>query len=518
MNRIARSAHHAIPPAAFIAGALLACLGCAGPGPTPFPTVTANSDHPPAATDYDTDNNGAADYRIGYNAAGRAESVTYLDESDGNAAQQPINLDAARATARRHLIIMLDSIPHNLIEQLYAHGSFRLFHPPSRVISPFPAMTDTSIADLFDYAPIPAVEAKHVADGKLRGGLREYVDDLNSPWVHEFDVRLASEKHGWSYLAPRDWVLHELGAIERALADAPPGELVTYVASTSGLGMRYARNGHVPALHLVDRMCHMLTHRYRGEINITLLSDHGHHYQTPHRRILLNDELRLAGYTANERLDTPASIVVPEFGLVSMACIYCNRPAQVARDTVAIEGVELTAVRDGDAVVVLSKNGRARIERVADRYRYTPEFGDPLQLRDVIATLQRRDRIDADGFAADRDWFAATANHVFPDPLRRLWRVWDGMLERPPQVVVSLEPGWVSGSGFLLKFIDVNATHGSLRDISSNGFVLTTLGELPQSLRMNELRAALHALQPINARAAADTEYNEVDAMTGATP
>ncbi|MGH9777973.1 MAG: hypothetical protein ACRD5I_06140, partial [Candidatus Acidiferrales bacterium] len=81
---------------------------------------------------------------------------------------------------------------------------------------------------------------------------------------------------------------------------------------------------------------------------------------------------------------------------------------------------------------------------------------------------------DADGFIAEDNWLAATANHVYPDPLRRLWRAFGGLIRQPASVIVSLKDGYYTGSLWLNLFAWMQATHGSLRRAQSLGVVMST--------------------------------------------
>jgi len=443
---------------------------------------------------FDTDANGQADYAYRLGPDGRIAELQYLDEHDG-APSETVDLTVQRHFADRHLIIVIDSVPFEVISELYQHGHFRLFYPPQRSISTFPAMTDPALSEFVGAGPTPGVEAGHVLNGRLLDGMHEYMRARNSPWISLVAYHLPIRDHVWSYLFPSSWLAHELRCIEQTIDQAGPGETITYIVSSSGLGMHRGRTGHQQALLLVDQFCQMLTRRYHGRLHITLASDHGHVFG-PYRRVRLGHELERAGYHQARQLHGAADVAVPELGLVSMAAVYCANPADVARDLVGMTGVELAAFQAPDgAVIVLSPDGQARIEHSDTGYRYRPEFGDPLQLIPVMAQLNEQGRVAADGTIDDHVLFAATATHVYPDSLDRLWSAWHGLFDRPPAVIVSLAPGWMSGSGFLADFIDVQATHGNLGRASSTGFVMSTYGQIASPVRIRDVRSALQLLE-----------------------
>jgi hypothetical protein len=468
-------------------------VGCAGPGPTGFPAAPVSYfDDDARQPLYDTDGDGAADYGYRLDERGRVAALLFMDASAGTVVAE-LDLEQQRAAAEQHLLLIMDSVPHDVAADLHRHGAFRLCAPPQRVISPFPVMTDVALNEFFGLRPTPAVEAAHVKNGRRSDATKEYLDKTNSAWLAAVDYYLPYGDHAWSYLDSFAWLEHELGAIERQLAAAGPGEFVGYVVSTSGLGMWRGRTGHQQALLLVDQLCQQLTQRYRGKLHITVMSDHGHAFG-PHRRMKLGDELAAAGFEGWRTPPQPASVFVPEFGLVSMAAIYGPERVALARALAGFSGVELVAYPDEGAVVVLSADGRALIERSNAGFRYRPIFGDPLALGPVLAELREAGAVREDGFVASKRLFKATVAHRYPDPVRRLWDVWHGAYRHPPDVVVSLAPGWLSGDGFMWHFIEHWATHGSLRRESSTAFVMSTYGQIPEPVAMSELRSALDAL------------------------
>jgi hypothetical protein len=148
----------------------------------------------------------------------------------------------------------------------------------------------------------------------------------------------------------------------------------------------------------------------------------------------------------------------------------------------------------GDDVVVVSANGRARIGRCGAGWRYSADFGDPLQLRDVIAELRAHAAVSADGCIDAAALFAATVEHVYPDPLDRCWGAFHGLMAYPPDVLLSLADGWHWGSPFIDEHVTVRGAHGSLNRAGSVGFIMSTQGELPAAQRMRDVPANLERI------------------------
>ncbi len=465
--------------------------GCAGPKLfPPAPLATLKLAEGGVERRYDADRDGRADHCERLSDTGRVTLLRF--DLDGDEAfELEIDRDAIPPDDCRHLVILLDSIPFALVRDLWEHGRFRLFHPPSRVISPFPVITDPCFAEFLGVSPCRAVQARHFDGKRLKGGFGDYVSKVNSPWLEHVDYYLRYTAHGLAYLQPDAWFDHELRRIEQRFCPRDEELFVAYSVGASALGAQLGRNGHLAGLIRLDRFCQSIVHRTRGRVQITLLSDHGHVYGTS-RSVSLRRVLARCGYRVASSLREPRDVVVPTFGLVTCAELHTAAPAAVARDIVGAAGIDLTSHLDGTGdVIVLNRNGRARISHTSAGYRYAPQYGDPLGLKSVLKGLAERGAVDADGFVADHVLFAATADHEYPDAVHRLWRAFHGLVEHTPDVLVSVKDGWICGSTFMSAMIDLAAAHGNLNRTSSTAFVMTTAGALPPVLRMEDLGAAL---------------------------
>src|SRR5262249_41635202 len=151
---------------------------------------------------------------------------------------------------------------------------------------------------------------------------------------------------------------------------------------------------------------------------------------------------------------------------VELSCYLVHNP----RVDAATEG-------DGsadDVIVVLARDGEAVIRRGPRGLQYEASRGDPLKLNPILAHVRDTARLDDSGMPADRALFEDTVEHVYPDPLHRLWRAFHGLLAYPPDVLVSLSDGWFAGSADLAKVLQMAAVHGNLNQRGSTGFVMTT--------------------------------------------
>ncbi|HOW69750.1 MAG TPA: hypothetical protein PKY77_04040 [Phycisphaerae bacterium] len=475
------------------------CTGCAGPGPRLLPIAAAKLDRLADGTTerwYDVDGNGRPDYRERLSPAGLVARIGYDANEDGQI-EEDVELAEVPANEIRHLVLILDSVPFDMVEEFWDQGRLRYFPRPTRVVSPFPVMTDPILSEFFGRAPLPGVEAEYFDGQKLTNGYATYAADGNTPWHADTDYYLTPSLHAIAYLWQRAWFEHELHRIQETYAKLGGDHkrrMVAYVVGTSALGAKQGRDGHAVGLITLDRFCMTMLHQTRGRIRISLFSDHGHDLVMG-KRIALKKQMARLGYRVGDALRQPGDVVIPEFGLVTCAAIHTREPAQVARDVVNIDGMELAAYRgDEDSIVVVDRQGVAMISRSPAGFRYRVRSGDPLRLEPVLDQLRTAGKIDANGFVDDRLLFEATATHTYPDVVQRLWRAFHGLFSHVPDVFVSLEDGWYVGSPAMTKLLGgLRGAHGNLRGESSCGFATTMSGSLPGVVRMADLRAAFQA-------------------------
>ena len=213
------------------------------------------------------------------------------------------------------------------------------------------------------------------------------------------------------------------------------------------------------------------------------------------QRIDLHRALSRFGYRVRDNLQEVGDVVLPEFGVVTYAGIHTLNPPAVAGDVVGIEGVDLAAYMNAsDQIVVLSRTGRATITKRGQRFRYEPEFGDPLRLAKIIETLRGGNGVDPDGFVDDGALFDASSGGVYPDAVHRLWRAFHGLTLHTPDVLLSVLEGYHCGAKLMSDHLELRAAHGSLNQLSSYAFVMTTCGALQPTIRMEDLKSALTKL------------------------
>jgi len=469
---------------------LLLVAGCQKP--VFFPAEPMEAPEQPAPRSlYDTDGDGRGDFSMLRNERGRVDRVAY-DRTGEGTFPEVVDLDAVRFAQCRHLVILLDGVGYDLVREYYEAGHLRLFHPPSRVIAPYPTLTDPCIEDLFAYLPVKGFEAEYYDHkaGRIVGGSRAYLSGENTPYNRLLHYRADLILDAVAYVMPWQVYGKEINDSKRLFDRRQTREVRVYYVSSAGVGTKMGAEGHRMCLGKVEQLVNQVVWETRGLVKVTLLSDHGHSY-TPARRVPLEDHLEARGWRITERLQGEKDVAYVRFGLETYAALSAKRPDLLAKDVADCEGVELVSHTAKDGVIVLAPGGEyAAIGHKGGRFSYEPGRGDPLKLKDILAKLQA----DADGYYDADELLAATATHVWPAPLQRLWRAHFALVENPADVIVSLANDYYSGSGGFARFAKVASTHGGLNHRNSTAFILSTVGPLPPVMRSADVPRNMKAL------------------------
>jgi hypothetical protein len=478
--------------------ALVVFAGCKDP--IYFPAEAMDTETPPAET-YDLDGDGHGDVffdSLSSTEGSRLVSVSYDRDEDG-VPDSRIELDDVPVEQCRHLVIILDGLSYDVVNEYRATRGLRLFHPPSKLVAPYPTMTDMCVEDLLGYVPVKGFQAEYYnhRTNRVVGGAEEYLAGRNQPYNQLLQYRADLIVDAVAYLYPMKIFGHELDRIKQTFDKRASREVVTYVVSSAGVSTRDGKAGQFACLREVDRLVKQVVAETRGLTKITLISDHGHTY-TPARSANLEAFLEKKGWNVTDRLKDANDAVLIRFGLVTMASLSSHRPDALAKDLSTHPAVELASVRDRQNALSLNVYGppsgddaprsHAKIRRTENgRFVYEPVAGDPLKLEKALETLAP----DTAGAYDPNDLLAATVDHEFPAPLQRLWRAHFTLVENPPDVIVSLRNEYYNGSDALDDWVEVNSTHGGLNRTNSVSFIMSTIRPLPPVMRSRDVPAAM---------------------------
>lgn len=388
-----------------------------------------------------------------------------------------------------HLMIILDGFGYEVVKRYKDNGGFKDFHEPSKVVAPFPTLTDLCIQDLLQGETCDGLESVYFdrQKGRMAGNTLSYLQFKNQPYSKILEFRSSSILDGLSYLAP--WVTFdlELMTLKRQFLDSTCDTFRAYLISTAGISTKYATDGQMECLKRLDDFLVEAKAQLNGSLMVTLMSDHGHSYCAS-RRSPIEKVLKVKGWKFSNTLKGAKDLVYTSFGLVNYASFATLNPRTLAVDLHAMPGVEITSYLDGKILVVLGQNGsEAHIERRGRSSSYESISGDPLRLKPVLTGLQNQN-----GFFDDDEVMTATINHIYPAPLERLWRAQHDLVKNPEDVIASLGNEWHSGSALLNTFATVKSTHGSLNRTNSLAFVMSTQVVFPEVLRSREVMNYLH--------------------------
>jgi hypothetical protein len=423
-------------------------------------------------------------------ATGRVDAVCYDDDHDG-LVDRVYRLADYREDRVPHLIVLLDSIPFDQVAKRYDAGDFRWFEPPQKVIPPFPSLTEVCYSDLMHAPPLPGMTDQYYDPKHGRhNALLERAKGYEEPWERRLDYHSDFVEQGLAYLSPRPWHAAEIERVRQTVDDSPQRVTLVYVTSASGMLCKYGRQGCAQVLDDLRQFCLQLLYERQGAIRISVLADHGHNL-TESTNIHLDQILSAAGFRPVEKLERDDDVMLEINGLVTYAGIHTRKPAKVADALLKRAEVELAMYLEGDAVIVRSARGAARVECRDGNIRYRPDTADVLDCAPVLEHLKSTGKLSTDGFASDADWFAATLDHPWPDASRRIWDAFHGAVVNPPTVMLTLHDGYAAGLATFEKMIKMASTHGGLNQVNSATFVMSMTTRVTRPMRTREVLSTL---------------------------
>ena len=356
------------------------------------------------------------------------------------------------------------------------------------MISVFPSLTEQVFTRILDAPPLAGMidDSYDTRTGRSHMGITERIGGYHQPWEYRCNYSADYWRGAASYLDPRGLFYDEISLSRRALDESPDRVTVCYVTSASSMICKYSKPGCDEVLDETRRLCLQLLYERCGAVKISVCADHGHNFMRS-TNVLFDDVLKQAGFRITNAIRSDRDVVIDVDGLVTYLGLHTHKPAEVADAVLRRSEVELVTYLSQDKVIVRDHDGTASIEIRDGRFRYTPQTSDVLRYHDVMEHLRSEGKVDADGFVADRDWFAATVEADFPDAPRRLWDAFHGQCVCPPDVMLTLRDGYCSGHTTFQKFITMASSHGGLNQINSATFLLTMTGRATHAMRSADI-------------------------------
>lgn len=397
-------------------------------------------------------------------------------------------------TRPRRLLLCLDGVPHKLIVDAKQRGLFDNFGPPTRLLSPFPTMTNVALSAMFDASPPAGYESLYFDKraGELRGGIRKYLgrrtpDKIPSSYMDDLDYQEPLPFEFLIYVAPEKVWRADMRRFREQFRAAPQNrDYFAFLKATDGLLHAQGPSRLNVALESLDKILSEI-HDYCGnETEIVMFSDHGMNLEE-NKRADLTTQLQRRGFHVGPRFangNRKRAVSIPAFGLCSYAAVYCGDEDYVpetAKAIIEIRGVDFVVYRDGLEVVIEGSGGSARIQKQDDSYRYVNTNGDPLQLGP-----------DDHGFLNEAVWFEKTNAHRYPDVVVNLYKsLFTSRVKHTADILISLQDGYYYGWSPFGRFVRLAATHGNALQSSSNAFMMSTHRNIPECVRADNASTLL---------------------------
>ncbi len=371
-------------------------------------------------------------------------------------------------------------------------GLFARFGPPTRLLSPFPTMTNVALSAMFGASPPAGYESLYFdrSAGELRGGIRKYIgrrtpDKIPSSYMDDLDYQEPLAFEFLIYVAPDHVWRADMQRFRERFRAAPQNrDYFAFLKATDGLLHAQGPSRLNVALESLDKILTEIQNYCGDETEIVMFSDHGMNLEE-NRRVPLTTQLQRQGYQVVPRIagnKRRRALSIPAFGLCSYAAVYCGDEELVpeaATAIVEIPGVDFVVYRDGLDVVVEGQRGSARIERRENSYRYTAKSGDPLELKER-------------GFIDEAVWFEQTNAHRYPDVVVNLYKsLFTPRVKHTADILISLQDGYYYGWSPFGRFVRLLATHGNALQSSSNAFLMSTHRHLPECVKADDAKALL---------------------------
>lgn len=377
----------------------------------------------------------------------------------------------------RTLVLAIDAIPHRVFADLQREGHFQAFFSASRLVAPFPSLTNVGFTAILRAPPAFGYEDLYFDPerdafvggvwDRLSGEYKEI-----APFHEVFDWEEPRLWGAFAYYLPTRVAEAELLEIEqilirfahgedplpgagerREVIDADTRALILYIGSTDALGHVGGRDELRQHLLRIEQVLDRFLAAGGLRDRIVLVSDHAMS-ETPSRMFDLETALERAGFSLTDALRDSSDVVAPAYGLVGSIQLYTapGQEAAVARAVVAQEGADFAVWRKAGAGLEVPSEGHA---------------ADTKSL--VIGAVDAKGSADPLDRPADE----------YPMLRERVRRALADHTRSPADVLVSLEDGWHHGSVLFDQLVDIVGTHGSARYTSSVGFLASNVDRTP---------------------------------------
>ena len=372
--------------------------------------------------------------------------------------------------------------------QLRAFAADEGYFPVSRMISTFPSASDVAWTDIFGDHPLPGYQRTYYSAAAnslivLNGVTTTVEHERQMDWQVQNGFLRAM-----GYLSPAHIFRYEMRELAVNFWKNSGHEQTYYAYIRASDDAQHLDRDIFALLCQLDHRLQAMRAAYQAreghDLQIVILSDHGHNHAGRGIRCQECAFLEKAGYHVAKSIHGPKDVVLPIVGVESWVEIHCDPRATVplAQRLCQLAGVDVLAAAVPDQatrfLVLNAKGERADIEwnPAQNSFRYVPVNGDPLDYRPVTDALARSHQLDAGGFAPADVWMAATMEHHYPLALERIVRGLTRGALNPATILISLDNRYVNDTWAVqqgCRLVTCGSTHGGLDDLCSDGMLLS---------------------------------------------
>ncbi len=360
------------------------------------------------------------------------------------------------------------------------------YFPVSRMVSTFPSASDVAWTDIFGDRPLPGYQRTYYSTA---ANALISINGVTTTMEHERQMHWQVQdgfRRAMGYLFPEHTFHYEVKTMVASFWKSPASTYYVYVRASDDA--QHLGRDILKLLCQLDQQLQQLRAAYQArtghDLEIVILSDHGHNHAGRGIRVQDQAFLEKAGYRVTSSITGPKDVVLPVVGIESWVEVHCapSETETLATRLCRLPGADLIAAAVADNTnrfLVLDAGGdRAWIEwnRAHNSFRYAAETGDPLHYGPVLEKLAGSHELDPDGFASADAWMAATIAHHYPLALERIARGLTRGALNPANILISLDNHyvndfWLTDKGSRL--VTCLSTHGGLDDICSDGILLS---------------------------------------------
>lgn len=360
------------------------------------------------------------------------------------------------------------------------------YFPVSRLVSTFPSTSDVAWTDIFGDRPLPGYQRTYFS---VAANSEVVMNGLTTTVEHERQMDWESSDNfvrSMGYLQPAAAFTYELLQLGQQFLNASDTNQNYYAYLRTSDDAQHMDQDILAMLCALDKRIQDVRAQYKAaegrDLQIAIVSDHGHNHAGRGERVQVKGFLEKAGYRMTRSIHDSRDVVLPTSGIEDWIEVH-NAPGEtekLAETLTHLKGTDIVAARlQTNCFLVLNAKGERAIiqwNSAKNSFKYSADHGDPLNYLPVTALLAQKNKLDADGFASADDWMEETVTNHYPLAPERIVRGLTSVTLNPATILVSLDnhyvnAGWLVNEGSML--VDCGSTHGALDDINAVGIVLS---------------------------------------------